>query len=47
MDDQNAIDVRNKMNGSEVVQFVNNVKDGEWCIGGRFESVSAFLYDHV
>lgn len=38
---------RTYMNGSEVVQFVKDVKDGEWCVDEKFVSVSALLAEHI
>lgn len=38
---------RTDMNGSGVVDFVNHLKDGEWCIDKKFVSVSAFLGEYV
>lgn len=34
---------RSDVNNSEALQFVNDVKDGEWCIDGKFVSVSEIL----
>jgi hypothetical protein len=39
--------VRTDMNGAGVVDFVNHLKDGEWCIDKKFVSVRAFLDEHV
>jgi hypothetical protein len=39
----NLAESRPALNNSEAVQFVNNLGEGEWCIDGKFVSVSALL----
>lgn len=34
---------RSDMQDSEVVKFAKDLKDGDWCVDGRFVSLSAFL----
>jgi len=38
-----ALGARTKVNASKAVQFVKDVKQGEWCINEKFVSVSALL----
>jgi len=40
-------DSRNDMNDTAAFKFAKNLKDGEWCINNKFESVSAFLGEQV